>query len=64
MRGAIVCAKCPDQSKAKVVWIHDTLNLSDIKVSESLLDYCRNNENFIVPEDAKGVGIGDESFLD
>ncbi len=63
LRGAIVCAKCPDQSKAKVVWIHDTLELSDIKVSESLLDYCRNNEHFIVPEETCGVGIGDESFL-
>ena len=50
LRGAIICSKCGDMSKAKVAWIHDTLHLSDIKVSESLLDYCRNSEHFIVEE--------------
>ena len=49
LRAAIVTSRCPDWSKAKVVRIKDTLHLVDIEVSESLLDYCRSNENFIVP---------------
>ena len=49
LRAAIVTSRCPDWSKARVVRIQDTLHLADIEVSESLLDYCRNNEHFIVP---------------
>lgn len=48
LRGALICAQCPDPAEARVVWIHDTMHLSDIRVSKSLLEYCRNNEHFIV----------------
>ena len=35
---------------ASVVWILDTLYLTEIKVSESLLDYCRQHPGFAVPD--------------
>ena len=50
LRAAIVTSRCPDWSRARVVRILDTLHLAEIEVSESLLDYCRQNEHFIVPE--------------
>lgn len=49
LRGAIVTSLCPDWSAARVVRIKDTLHLADIEVSESLLDECRQNPNFMVP---------------
>ncbi|MDD3164948.1 MAG: lactate racemase domain-containing protein [Oscillospiraceae bacterium] len=50
LRGAIVTSRCPDWSAATVVRIRDTLHLTDIEVSESLLPYCRSNSHFVVPE--------------
>lgn len=50
LRGAIVTSLCPDWSAARVARIKDTLHLGNIEVSESLLDECRKNPNFIVPD--------------
>lgn len=43
---------CPriDCNRAKIVKIQDTLHLTEIEVSESLLEYCRASDLFVVPD--------------
>lgn len=44
---------CPrvDPKEAKIVRIKDTLHLVDIQISESLLEYCKQDNRFEVSED-------------
>jgi hypothetical protein len=43
---------CPqiDVNDAKIVKIRDTLHLINIEISENLLPYCSNNNNFIISD--------------
>lgn len=65
LKAAIKTCNILDFTKVKLVRIKNTLELTEIQVSESLLDYVKEHESFEIVKEATEIVFDDEgNFLD